>query len=206
MKKILSTTFLVVVFTFYTLSKRTVGTEISVLPPSSQQPVAASSASNAQASSAFSSTPTTVVTTSQAKIPVKVPPPVPVSAAQPPPEPPPMPASAIPPPPPIASSATPVQQQGPYKNGTYVSPSVDAYFGNVQIQVTIQNGLIADVAFLDYPQDRGNSVHINTRAMPILKTEAIRAQSAPVDIVSGATAMSDAFNTALRSVIAQARH
>ncbi len=93
-----------------------------------------------------------------------------------------------------------------YRNGTYTSGSVDAYYGNVQIQVSVQNGRVSNVQFLDYPQDRGHSVEINTYATPILQSEAIQRQSAPVDIVSGATATSDAFNQALTSVLAQIRN
>jgi len=91
-----------------------------------------------------------------------------------------------------------------YRDGTYVSPSVDAYYGNVQIKVSVRNGQLADVQFLDHPKDRDQSVMINSYAMPVLKSEAIQAQSAPVDIVSGATATSGAFNQALTSVLAQA--
>lgn len=68
----------------------------------------------------------------------------------------------------------------------------------------MSGGKITDIVFLDYPQDRGHSVEINTYAMPILKTEAIKAQDAKVDIVSGATASSEAFVSALTSVLQKA--
>ncbi len=88
-----------------------------------------------------------------------------------------------------------------YKDGEYTGDVVDAYFGNVQVKVAVQGGRITDVQFLDYPQDRRNSIAINTRAMPHLKAEAIQAQSASVDIVSGATATSQAFRESLRSAL-----
>lgn len=91
-----------------------------------------------------------------------------------------------------------------YKDGQYTGNVADAYYGNIQVQATIQGGKISDVVFLDYPQDRRNSVRINTEAMPLLKSEAIQAQSAQVDIVSGATATSDAFRQSLASALAQA--
>ena len=111
-------------------------------------------------------------------------------------------ASSIPAP----VSSAPAVQQGMYKDGTYTGPSVDAYYGNVQIQVTVQKGQISDVQFLDYPQDRRTSAFINSQAMPALRSEAIQAQSAPVDIVSGATYTSEAFNQSLASVLSQARN
>ena len=93
-----------------------------------------------------------------------------------------------------------------YKDGSYVSPSVDAYYGNVQIKLVVQSGRISDVQFLDHPKDRDQSVAINNYAMPILRSEVIQAQSASVDMVSGATATSTAFLQALKSVVAQAKN
>jgi uncharacterized protein with FMN-binding domain len=93
-----------------------------------------------------------------------------------------------------------------YRDGTYTGVSADAYYGNIQVKVIIQGGRIADVQFLDYPQDRGTSVEINQQAMPYLRSEAIQAQTAPVDGVSGATDSSGAFNQSLSSALAQARN
>jgi uncharacterized protein with FMN-binding domain len=92
-----------------------------------------------------------------------------------------------------------------YADGTYTGNSADAYYGNVQVKVSIQNHLISDVQFLDYPQDRGTSLRISGEAMPILKSEAIQAQSANVDIVSGATQTSQAFIESLKSALALAQ-
>lgn len=102
--------------------------------------------------------------------------------------------------------ATVVSNIGLYKNGAYTSAVTDAYYGNVQIKVTISNGRISDVQFLDYPQDRGTSVRINNYATPILASEAIQGQSANVDAVSGATATSGAFVEALSGVLANAKN
>ncbi len=93
-----------------------------------------------------------------------------------------------------------------FKNGTYTGPVVDAYYGQVQVQVAIQNGKIANVQFLDYPHDRRTSQEINTQVMPWLVQEAIQAQSANVDIISGATLTSEAFATSLQSALQTARN
>lgn len=103
-----------------------------------------------------------------------------------------------------AKGQTPVNASG-YKDGQYTGSVADAYYGNIQVQVTIQGGKITDVQFLDYPHDRGTSVRINTQAMPVLKQEAIQAQSANVDVVSGATQTSGAFNQSLASALLQAK-
>ncbi|MDD5040926.1 MAG: FMN-binding protein [Candidatus Peribacteraceae bacterium] len=97
-------------------------------------------------------------------------------------------------------------RQIPYRDGSYTGISADAFYGNIKVQVTVQGGSIADVRFLDYPKDRPNSVEVNTYAMPLLRSEAITAQSAPVDTVSGATFSSMAFNQSFASALAQATH
>ena len=92
-----------------------------------------------------------------------------------------------------------------YKDGQFTGVSADAYYGNIQVKVRISGGKIADVQFLDYPHDRNTSMMINSQAMPYLKQEAIQAQSAQVDIVSGATDSSLAFRQSLQSALDQAR-
>lgn len=92
-----------------------------------------------------------------------------------------------------------------FKDGQYIGPSTDAFYGNIQVKVTIQGGKITDVVFLDYPQDRNTSIEINTQAMPILKEEAIQNQNANVDIVSGATQTSLAFIKSLQAALNQAQ-
>lgn len=91
-----------------------------------------------------------------------------------------------------------------YKDGEYSGSVADAYYGNIQVKAIIKNGKITDIQFLDYPQDRRTSISINTSAMPILKSEAIAAQSAKVDIVTGATDTSRAFQESLTSALNQA--
>ncbi len=93
---------------------------------------------------------------------------------------------------------------GQYKDGQYTGPQVDAFYGWVQVQAIIQRGQITDVKFLQYPSDRRTSQRINSIAMPYLTTEAIQAQSANVDIISGATLTSEAFAQSLQSALQSA--
>lgn len=93
---------------------------------------------------------------------------------------------------------------GQYRDGTYTGPSVDAYYGNVQVQAVVQNGQLADVQFLDYPRDRRTSQRINSQATPWLAQEAIQAQSARVDLISGATLTSQAFVESLSAALQSA--
>lgn len=104
-----------------------------------------------------------------------------------------------------AATATPQSVMNGYKDGTYQGDVADAFYGNVQVAVTISGGKITDVTFLQYPNDRSTSIEINTQAMPFLKQEALAAQSANVDIVTGASQTSRAFIESLTSALSKAR-
>ena len=92
-----------------------------------------------------------------------------------------------------------------FKNGDYTGTIENVYYGNVQIKAVISNNQLSDVIFLQYPKDKDNSVKISQRAMPILRSEAIKSQSANVDIVSGATETSSGFRKSLGNALAQAQ-
>lgn len=98
-----------------------------------------------------------------------------------------------------------VTSSGTYKDGTYTGSAADAFYGNIQVQATISGGKITNVQFLQYPDEQGRSVEINQQADPMLTQEAIQAQSANVDIVSGATDTSQAFIQSLTSALDQAK-
>jgi uncharacterized protein with FMN-binding domain len=57
-----------------------------------------------------------------------------------------------------------------------------------------------------YPNHTDRSVYINSQALPILKIEALRAQSANIQLVSGASDSSEAFAESLQSAILKAMH
>ena len=121
----------------------------------------------------------------------------------PPPQPKPTP-SPVPTPTPVPTP--PPKPKGLYADGQYTGSPGDAYYGYIQVQVTISASKISNVVFLQYPSDRSTSRYINSQAMPYLKAEALQAQSANVDIVSGATDSSMAFQQSLASALAQAKN
>lgn len=92
-----------------------------------------------------------------------------------------------------------------FKDGVYTGDVKDAFYGDLQVRVNIQNGRIVDVNFLKYPNDRDTSIEINKQAMPILRSEAIKIQNSQVDIVSGATQTSEAYRQSLQSALDKAR-
>ncbi len=95
-------------------------------------------------------------------------------------------------------------RSGQYADGEYVGPVTDAWYGYVQVKAVVQGGKIADVQFLQYPNDRRTSQQINAIAMPYLTQEAIRAQSARVNLISGATLTSRAFVQSLATALQNA--
>lgn len=100
----------------------------------------------------------------------------------------------------------PTANLGLYKNGTYNGPLVDVFYGYVEVQVNVQNGKIANVNFLKYPSDRRTSQQINSIAMPYLQQEALQAQSANVNIISGATLTSEGFMMSLDAALKTAKN
>jgi uncharacterized protein with FMN-binding domain len=106
--------------------------------------------------------------------------------------------------PPPSPTITPLSSSG-YKDGTYIGDVADAFYGNIQVQATIAQGKITDVQFLQSPNDRRTSIEINQQATPVLAREAIAAQDAQVNVVSGATDSSRAFVQSLQSALDKAK-
>lgn len=91
-----------------------------------------------------------------------------------------------------------------YSDGVYTGPAADAYYGIIQIQALVQGGRLTALKVLKYPNDRRTSININRQALPMLRDEAISAQSADVDIISGATLTSKAFIQSLGGALRKA--
>jgi uncharacterized protein with FMN-binding domain len=91
-----------------------------------------------------------------------------------------------------------------FVDGTYTGPVTDAYYGLIQIQAFIRGGRLMALRVLRFPSDRRTSIIINRQALPMLRDEAISAQSADVDIISGATLTSRAFIQSLGGALKKA--
>ncbi|MFJ4158263.1 FMN-binding protein [Microbacterium testaceum] len=90
-------------------------------------------------------------------------------------------------------------------DGTYTGQAANTRFGPVQVQITVSGGAITDVQVPQYPSESGRDQQINSRALPVLVKETVQAQSAQVDMVSGATYTSTGYRTSLQSALDQAR-
>ena len=105
------------------------------------------------------------------------------------------PAAPTPAPAPAASSGSTV----------VTGPDVPNQYGDVQVRLTIQGGRIVDVTALQMPVDRSRSAYISQVAGPLLHTRCIQAQSANIDIISGATYTSESYAESVQAALDQAR-
>jgi len=78
---------------------------------------------------------------------------------------------------------------------------VRTQYGPVQIRLSYSGKRITDIQPLQLTDSSGTSVRISDRAAPILRRKALAAQSAQVDMVSGATYTSAAYLQSLQSAI-----
>jgi uncharacterized protein with FMN-binding domain len=107
-----------------------------------------------------------------------------------------------------APATTPTPTMAPstaYRDGTVDGSTVQTRYGPVQVQATISGGQITDIVTLQLPWDHPRSVELSEYAAGVIRDEALQAQSADVDLVSGATYTSVAYVRSLQSALDQAR-
>ena len=93
---------------------------------------------------------------------------------------------------------------GTAQTATVTGTSTDTRWGPVQVQITVANGKITDVTVVEYPTGNGKDRQINARALPVLVQETLDAQSADIDMVSGATVTSEGYLGSLQSALDEA--
>jgi uncharacterized protein with FMN-binding domain len=89
-------------------------------------------------------------------------------------------------------------------SGTYTGDAVMTRFGAVQVEISVANGKIEKSVVTQVPWNGSRDQQINSYAVPILNEEAARAQSAQIDMVSGATYTSEGYIRSLQSAIDEA--
>ena len=73
----------------------------------------------------------------------------------------------------------------------------------MQVQITVASGKLTDVQATRLPSG-GRSGQISNYVEPILSSEALQAQSATIDVISGATYTSEAYARSLQSALDKA--
>ena len=89
-------------------------------------------------------------------------------------------------------------------SGTFTGDAVQTRFGDVQVEITVENGVITSSNAIQYPNRDRHDQQINSYAVPVLNAAAVAVQSADIDSVSGATFTSLAYAESLQSAIDQA--
>jgi uncharacterized protein with FMN-binding domain len=103
-----------------------------------------------------------------------------------------------------APAATATPASGAATSGTFTGDAVSTRFGVVQVQVTIESGKIVDVTALSLPANDPHSAMISQRVESTLRSSALAAQSAQIDLVSGATYTSMGYAQSLQAALDQA--
>lgn len=89
------------------------------------------------------------------------------------------------------------------RTATYTGPVVENPYGPVQVAVVAQGGKIVDVKALQLPTEHALSQEISEQVAPMLRSEALQAQSAEINVVSGATYTSEGYASSLQAALRQ---
>jgi uncharacterized protein with FMN-binding domain len=87
---------------------------------------------------------------------------------------------------------------------TYTGTVAATRWGPVQVRIAVSSGKITDVTVLQQPNGNGKDAEINDYALPILVQDTLNAQSADIDMVSGATVTSDGYLQSLQAALDEA--
>jgi uncharacterized protein with FMN-binding domain len=93
---------------------------------------------------------------------------------------------------------------GSSTTGTYTGSVVETPYGPVQVAVAEEGGKIADVKALQLPTEHALSREISEQVAPMLRSEALQAQSGEINVVSGATYTSEGYASSLQAALQQA--
>ena len=94
----------------------------------------------------------------------------------------------------------------PNPGATVDGPVATNEWGDVQVRVTLSGRRIIDVQALRLPHDNSHSAALSREAAPILRREALEAQSSQIDVVSGATLTSESYVESLQGALDRAGH
>jgi len=103
-----------------------------------------------------------------------------------------------------SSGSTTSSSSSSSSGNTYTGSSADTRWGPVQVEITVKSGKVTDVSVVDYPDGNPKDQEINASALPILIDETVTAQTADIDMVSGATVTSVGYQQSLQSALDEA--
>lgn len=103
-----------------------------------------------------------------------------------------------------ADPTTSAPSTGGTATNTVTGTTASTRWGPVQVQISVARGKVTAVNVVQYPNGNGKDQEINSYAIPTLVQETLSAQSAKIDMVSGATVTSDGYLTSLQSALDKA--
>lgn len=87
---------------------------------------------------------------------------------------------------------------------TYNGDTASTRYGDVQVRITVTDGVLTAAEAIAYPDQDGHSARINQHAVPVLNKAATAARSANISMVTGATYTSNGYIQSLQSALDQA--
>jgi uncharacterized protein with FMN-binding domain len=99
------------------------------------------------------------------------------------------------------TTTTPTPSARPAKSVTIAGDVVQTQYGPVQVEISVRSGKITQARAVQQPSGDGQTNSINSYAVPQLNQEALAAQSAQIDTVSGASFTSDGYQRSLQSAL-----
>ncbi|MHB1538343.1 MAG: FMN-binding protein [Solirubrobacteraceae bacterium] len=101
------------------------------------------------------------------------------------------------------SGSSKAPQKAGGRSGTVTGPVVQTPYGPVQVVVQDQGGKLVEAKAIQLPTEHSYSLYISERVGPMLRAEALKAQSAQINIVTGATFTSEGFASSLQRALSQ---
>lgn len=121
-------------------------------------------------------------------------------------------ATVVPGPVPTGAPTTPgadptagaAPDRAPAVTGTFTGTTVSTRYGDVQVRITVADGLIASADAIVFPDGDRESRQISGYAVPRLNESTVAAQGAGIEMVSHATFTSNAYAASLQDALDQA--
>jgi uncharacterized protein with FMN-binding domain len=101
------------------------------------------------------------------------------------------------------SGASPTATRPRLADGTATGPLIETFYGPVQVRITVAAGTITEIAEVKLPSEHLHSRWIRANLVPQLRQRVLTAQSADVDVVSGATYTGQGYLVSLQGALDQ---
>jgi len=102
-----------------------------------------------------------------------------------------------------SGAASPAASRLRLQDGAATGPLIKTFYGPVQVRITVAAGTITEIAEVKLPSEHLHSRWIEANLVPELRQRVLTAQSADVDVVSGATYTGQGYLVSLQGALDQ---